>query len=87
MLAAPRLLGLTLPTQSAGGVSEKGNRIIPRWGQISEKKERLSPQWELKPKHLTSFRPPLFLITHYSTFKAIILWKLAWHTKTCAAPI
>jgi hypothetical protein len=53
MLAAPRLLGLTLPTQSAG-VSGKGNRIIPRWRQISEKKERLKPQWELKPKQLTS---------------------------------
>jgi len=24
-----------------------------------------SPQWELKYKHLTSFRPPLVLITHY----------------------
>jgi hypothetical protein len=53
-----------LPTQSAV-VSGKGNRIIPRWRQISEKKERLSPQWELKPKHSTSCRPPLFLITHY----------------------
>jgi hypothetical protein len=51
-----------LPIQSAK-VSEKGNRIIPRWQQISEKKECLSPQWELKPKHLTSSRPPLFLIT------------------------
>jgi hypothetical protein len=30
MFAAPRLLGQTLPIQSAG-VSGSGNRFIPRW--------------------------------------------------------
>jgi hypothetical protein len=59
MLAAPLLLGQTLPTQSAE-VSGKGNRIIPRWRQISEKKECQSPQWELKPKHLNLHDPPYF---------------------------
>jgi hypothetical protein len=64
MFAAPRLFDQTLPIQSAG-VSRSGNRIIPRWRPNLNKKEHQSPQWELKPKHLTSSRPPLVLITHY----------------------
>jgi hypothetical protein len=59
LFAAPRLFGQTMPIQSAG-VSGRGNR----WRPNKNKNERRSPQWEIKPKHLTSSRPPLVLITH-----------------------
>ena len=54
----------TMPIQSAV-VSGKGNRIITRWQPNKNKNERRSPQWEIKPKHMTSSRPPLVLVTHY----------------------
>ncbi len=46
MFAAPCLFSQTMPIQSAG-VSESGNRIIPRWRQKKNKNERGSPQCEL----------------------------------------
>jgi hypothetical protein len=53
-----------MPIQSAV-VSGKGNRIISRWRPNKNKNKRRSPQWEIKPKHMTSSRPPLVLVTHY----------------------
>jgi hypothetical protein len=64
LFTAPRLIVQTMPIQSAV-VSGKGKRIITRWQPNKNKNERRSPQWEIKPKHMTSSRPPLVLVTHY----------------------